>query len=307
MLHNMCMLMYHASNFMGCPHELGYFTLLHSFHELVAERHRSRPPFRFRRRADRRHRGAAAGRGLRHHRRHAARIRTLCRHDPGHDRRFLRLLAPAGLGADHGGLHRAVLLALGVRGARHPGLCQSGAHPDLHGGRARTDSGLCAHGRLGQFHLSFGGGGLHGRCRHPDRRQAAQEFLRRAHPERRAPSAHPLPFCGADPEHQLVRHGRLPGHAAFGHRGQEMVPAHPLHDRGHVDRLRVFGLAEQSVRTGRHRDRDRGCPAGQSAAAVAPRTDAGEHQASGAIGAGRDPVRADRGRLHRPGTGRAHR
>ena len=137
-------------------------------------------------------------------------------------------------GPDHRRLHRVVFRAFGARGPRVGRLCDSGADTDLHGGRSGAVPGSCAHGRPREFHLPFGGGGLHGGGGHPHRRQTAQVLFRYRHVERRAFPRHHRPIRAPLRRDQSLRHRGGHGHLAERARHQAMAAGLSLHDRRHA-------------------------------------------------------------------------
>ena len=126
--------------------------------------------------ADRRARRAPAGPRRCDHRRDAAGLRSLRRHDPRNRGSPVRLVLAARVGADGGGFARHGLGARCHGGTRFGRItwCWRSRSPSL--SADRVDHGLVPARNARRLHLALGHRRLHRRCRRDYRRQPAQEL-----------------------------------------------------------------------------------------------------------------------------------
>jgi len=89
----------------------------------------------------------------------------------------VRFLLASGVGADHGGLDRAVFGAVAPCRAGHGAVREPGTDTDVSGGDDPAGDGAGAHGHAGQLHLAFGGDRVHRRRGDSDRHNQVKHFF----------------------------------------------------------------------------------------------------------------------------------
>lgn len=119
----------------------------------------------------------ASGRGLCHHRRHAARVRSLCCHAAGDCGGSMGLVLALGVWPHHCHLDSGVCHhePFGASGQRE--LCEPGTHADLFGWTVSIAVWPAAFGHTGQLCVAHRGGGLYSGRRSADCAEPGQEFL----------------------------------------------------------------------------------------------------------------------------------